>query len=102
MPCAHQPRLEIYITAIVEVGITPFGIFVVGETVLKDAHHVFRVQNVGCLKVSRSAYCVTYPIPLAATVKKLHIDKSCQLITTILVLLYNFIQLRFHICKFDF
>ena len=81
MPYTHQPRLEVDITAIINVGITPFGIFVVSHIVLDDAHHVLRIQYVGFLKVARSAYFVTYPIPLAATIKKLHVDKGRQAIT---------------------
>ena len=74
MPCAHEPRLEVDVTAIIKVGIAPLGIFVVRHTVLDDAHHVLRIQNIGFLKVARTAYFVTYPLPLAATVEELLVD----------------------------
>ena len=51
MPQPHEPRLEVDVTAIIEVGLTPLGILVVGQTILDDAYHVFRIQRVGFLKV---------------------------------------------------
>ena len=69
MACAFEPRLEVYVTVVVKIGITPFGIFIIGETVLDDAHHIFRIQHVAILKVARTAYFITYPIPLATTIK---------------------------------
>ena len=51
MPFAHQPRLEMDVIIVVEVGIAPLGIFVIGETVLDDVYHVIRIQHVCFLKV---------------------------------------------------
>ena len=81
MSCAHQPRPKIDVTAIIEVGITPLGIFVVGETILDDAHHVLRVQHVDAIKVAHVAYFVTYPTPVSATIKELLVYSCCQAIT---------------------
>lgn len=90
MPCTHKPRLEIDISVVVEIGLSPLDIVVVGHVVLDDAHHVLGIEHVDFSKVTRSAYVVTYPIPCAATVKKMLIDEFSQFIAAILILLYDF------------
>ena len=37
-----EPRLDVDVTIVVKVGFSPLSIFVVGETILDDAHNVFR------------------------------------------------------------
>ena len=81
MPKPHEPRLEIDETVVVNVGITPLGVYVVGHIVLDDAHHILRLQHVTVLEVAHAAYFVTYPIPVAITVKELLVDSCCQAIT---------------------
>ena len=74
MPQPHEPRLEVDVAIVVDVGIAPLGIFVVGHMVLDDAHHVLRVQYVAFIKVARTAYFISYPILLATTVEELIVD----------------------------
>ena len=94
MPCTHQPRLEVDITAIIKVCITPLGIFIVGHSILDDANHVFMIQHVGILEVTRSAYFIAYPIPLATTVKQLTIDEFRKFIANVVVHLYYCIAIH--------
>ena len=51
MPHPHEPRLEVDVTVVVEISVPPLGIFTIGQTILDDAHHIFRIQHVGFLKV---------------------------------------------------
>ena len=74
MPQSHEPRLEVDIAIVVEVGFTPLGIFIVGHIVLNNANHILRLQHIAILEVAHTAYFVTYPIPLAATVEELLVD----------------------------
>ena len=94
MPQPHEPRLEVDVTAIIEVCLTPLGILVVGQTILDDAHHVLCVQHVDTIKVAHAAYFVTYSIPVAITVKELLVDSCCQAIACKSEQLYRFF-LRF-------
>lgn len=94
MPCTHHPRLEIDVTVVVEVGIVPLGVFIVGHTILDDANHVFRIQHVGILEVTHSAYFVAYTIPLATTVKQLTIDEFRKFIANVVVHLDFIIHLE--------
>ena len=96
MPFAHQPRLEIDVTVVVEVGIAPLGVFIVGHTILDDSNHVFRIQHVDFLKVTRSTYFIAYPIPLATTVKQLTIDEFCKFIANVVVHLDYCIAIHSH------
>jgi hypothetical protein len=77
MPQPHEPEFEVDVTAIIEVGLTPFGILVLGQTVLDDAHHVQRIQHVTFLKVAHTTYFFSYPVPLAAAVEELFVDNFC-------------------------
>lgn len=85
MPCAHQPRLEIDVTVVVEVGIAPLGVFIVGNIVLDDTNHVFRAQYIGFIKVTHITDFIAYPIPGAATVKQLAIDEFRKFIANVVV-----------------
>lgn len=84
MSCSHQPRLEIDISVVVKVGITPLGVFIVGHTILDDASHVFRIQHVGFLEITRSAYFVTYPMPFSTTVKQLLVHGFGNIVASVL------------------
>ena len=78
MPFAHQPRLEMDVIIVVEVGIAPLGILVVGQTVLDDENHSLRLQHIAILEVAQTAYFIAYPIPLSATVEELLLTNSAK------------------------
>ena len=74
MPFAHQPRLEMDVIIVVEVGIAPLGIFVVGHIGLDNENHSLRLQHIAIIEVAQTAYVIAYLIPRSATVKELLVD----------------------------
>ena len=54
-----QPRFKIDVAlsfAIFDVGVTPFGILIIGEVGLKNEYHFFGGEEVGGFKIAQTAY----------------------------------------------
>nr|DAF77519.1 MAG TPA: hypothetical protein [Caudoviricetes sp.] len=71
-----QPRFQIDVAfgfAILDVGVAPFGILIIGEVGLKNEYHFVGSEEVGIFVIAQTTYFVSYPIGIAYAIEQLHV-----------------------------
>ena len=74
MPRPSEPRLEVDILLMVEIGIPPCSILPICQFVFNDTHHIFHAKEIAVLKIADAATLIGHPIPIAAAIKQLAVD----------------------------